>query len=93
MKKRFALLTAIVMAALIVLSAVPAMADKTVITYWSNDRHDEAYMTEMIEKFNAAHDDIEINMVIMTDDFENSILLAIDGGNAPDIIGQSSPSP
>ncbi len=89
MKKRLALLVAVVMAALLVLSAVPALAEKTVITYWSNDRHDEVYMKEMIEKFNAAHDDIEINMVIMTDDFENSILLAIDGGNAPDIVGQS----
>jgi multiple sugar transport system substrate-binding protein len=89
MKKRLSLLLAILMAALFVLSAVPAMAEKTVITYWSNDRHDEVYMNEMIEKFNASHDDIEINMVIMTDDFENSILLAIDGGTAPDIIGQS----
>ncbi len=89
MKKRFALLVAIMMAALIVLSAVPAMAEKTVITYWSNDRHDETYMSDMIKKFNESHDDIEINMVIMTDDFENSILLAIDGGTAPDIIGQS----
>ena len=82
-------LLALMMVSLAVLSAVPALAEKTVITYWSNDRHDEAYMTEMIEKFNASHDDIEINMVIMTDDFENSILLAIDGGTAPDIIGQS----
>ena len=89
MKKKVSLLVAIMMAALIVLSAVPAMAEKTVITYWSNDRHDETYMTDMINKFNEAHDDIEINMVIMTDDFENSILLAIDGGTAPDIIGQS----
>ena len=90
MKKRISLLVAVLMAALFVLSAVPAMAEKTVVTYWSNDRHDEAYMTEMIEKFNAEHDDIEINHVIMTDDYENSILLAFDGGNAPDIInGQS----
>ena len=89
MKKKVSLLLALTMAAVMILSAVPALADKTVINYWSNDRHDEVYMTEMIEKFNAAHDDIEINMTIMTDDYENSILLAIDGGNAPDIIGQS----
>ena len=89
MKKRISLLVAVLMAALFVLSAVPAMAEKTVITYWSNDRHDETYMTAMIEKFNTEHDDIEINMVIMTDDFENSILLAIDGGTAPDLVGQS----
>ena len=89
MKRRLSLLVAMIMAALVILSAVPAMAEKTVITYWSNDRHDETYMTEMINKFNESHDDIEINMVIMTDDFENSILLAIDGGTAPDIVGQA----
>ena len=88
MKKSVSLLLAMIMV-LLAFGAVPALAEKTVITYWSNDRHDEAYMSEMIAKFNAAHDDIEINMVIMTDDFENSILLAIDGGNAPDIVGQS----
>ena len=89
MNKRISLVLAMMMLALCVFAAVPAMAEKTVVTYWSNDRHDEAYMTEVINKFNAEHDDIEINMVIMTDDFENSILLAIDGGTAPDIVGQS----
>ncbi len=89
MKKTLSLLLAAVMALAVVLAAVPAMAEKTVVTYWSNDRHDEVYMSEMIEKFNAAHDDIEIKMVIMTDDYENSILLAYEGGTAPDLIGQS----
>ena len=89
MKRKVSLLLALMMVAVMVLSAIPALAEKTVITYWSNDRHDEAYMTEMIKKFNETHEDIEINMVIMTDDFENSILLAIDGGTAPDIVGQS----
>lgn len=89
MKKRISLLVAIVMALSLVLAAVPALADKTVINYWSNDRHDETYMSAMIEKFNASHEDIEIKMTIMTDDFENSIMMAIEGNTAPDIIGQS----
>ncbi|MBO7663539.1 MAG: extracellular solute-binding protein [Clostridia bacterium] len=89
MKKRISLLTAIVMALSLVLAAVPALAEKTVINYWSNDRHDETYMNAMIEKFNAAHEDIEIKMTIMTDDFENSIMMAIEGNTAPDLIGQS----
>ena len=89
MKKRISLVLAVMMIAVLVLAAVPASAEKTVITYWSNDRHDEAYMQAMVDKFNAEHDDIEINMVIMTDDFENSILLAYRGNKAPDIVGQS----
>ena len=87
--RKLSLALAAMMLLTVLFAAVPAMADKTVITYWSNDRHDETYMSAIVEKFNAEHDDIEINMVIMTDDFENSILLAIDGGNAPDIVGQS----
>ena len=87
MKRTLSLALACMMA--LVLSAAPALAEKTVVNYWSNDRHDEVYMTAMIEKFNAEHDDIEIKMTIMTDDFENSILLAYQGGTAPDLVGQS----
>ena len=88
MKKSLSLLLALVMV-LMAFGAMPALAEKTVVNYWSNDRHDEVYMTAMIEKFNAEHDDIEIKMTIMTDDFENSILLAYQGGTAPDLVGQS----
>ena len=89
MMKAMSIVLAALMVMLMVLTAAPALAEKTVVTYWSNDRHDEAYLNEMIEKFNAAHDDIEIQMTIMTDDFENSILLAYQGGTAPDLVGQS----
>ena len=90
MKKSLSLVLACMLVAIAVLSVVPAMADgKTVVTYWSNDRHDEAYMTAMIEKFNAEHEDIEIQMTIMTDNFEQSILLAYQGGEAPDLVGQA----
>lgn len=89
MKRTLSLALACMMALVLVLSAAPALAEKTVVNYWSNDRHDEVYMTAMIEKFNAEHDDIEIKMTIMTDDFENSILLAYQGGTAPDLVGQS----
>ena len=90
MRKILSLALAFMLAAITLLSVVPAMADgKTVVTYWSNDRHDETYMTEMINKFNAEHDDIEIQMNIMTDNYEQSILLAYQGGEAPDLVGQS----
>ena len=49
-------------------------------------RHDEAYMNEMIDSFNASHSDIQINYTILTDDWANSIQLAYQGGTAPDII-------
>ena len=56
------------------------------IEFWTNNRHDEAYMNEMIDSFNASHSDIQINYTILTDDWDNSIQLAYQGGTAPDII-------
>ncbi|MBQ8654912.1 MAG: extracellular solute-binding protein, partial [Clostridia bacterium] len=89
--KKLSFILALVMALTCLFGAVPAMAeDKTVITYWTNDRHDMDYMNAMIEKFNAENtDNIEIQMTVITDEYENQILLAYQGGTAPDIIGQS----
>lgn len=65
--------------------AEPA-AKATTIEVWSNNRHDEAYMTKQIEAFNASHTDIQINYTIMADDWQNSIQLAFQAGTAPDVI-------
>ncbi len=90
MKKQLSILLSVAVCAPMVMSATTAFAaDKTVINYWSNDRHDEAYMSEKIAEFNASHDDIEIVMTLITDNYENAILLAYQSGDAPDIVGQS----
>lgn len=57
-----------------------------VIEVWSNNRHDEDYMTEMINKFNADHSDIQIKYTILSDDWKNSIQLAYQANTAPDVI-------
>lgn len=59
---------------------------KTVVTVWSNNRHDEVYMNQMVEAFNNSHDNIRIDYVIMTDDWANSIQLAFQAKTAPDVI-------
>lgn len=56
------------------------------IKVWSNNRHDEEYMTAQINAFNAAHTDIQIEYTILTDDWANSIQLAFQAGTAPDVI-------
>lgn len=63
-----------------------ASGEATTIEFWTNNRHDEAYMTEMIEAFNASRSDIQINYTILTDDWANTIQLAYQGGTAPDMI-------
>lgn len=70
-----------------------ASKDATTIEFWTNNRHDEAYMTEMIDKFNASHTDVQINYTILTDDWANAIQLAFQGGTAPDIISIQASDP
>jgi multiple sugar transport system substrate-binding protein len=65
---------------------------KTVVNVWSNDRHDEEYVTKMVDQFNETNsDNIYINLTIITDNYDNMIQMAVNGGsNAPDIIGSPS---
>ena len=65
---------------------------KTVINVWSNDRHDQEYVTKMVDQYNQTNkDNIEINLTIITDNYDNMIQMAVNGGsNAPDIIGSPS---
>ena len=91
MKKLLALVLSLAMMATVLCIAPAALAEDPIeITYWVNDRHDMEYMNAMVEKFNAENtDNIHLTMQIITDDYENMIVLAYSGGTAPDIIGQS----
>ena len=51
-------------------AAAPAGA--VTVNVWSNNRHDEDYMTKMVDAFNASHSDVQINYTISTDDWANS---------------------
>ena len=65
-------------------------SDAEIIEVWANNRHDEEYMTKMVDQFNAEHSDIQIKYTIMTDDWANSIQLAYQANTAPDIITMSA---
>lgn len=62
--------------------------EKTVITVWTQDRHDNEYVESKIEEFNKTNDKgIEISLNIITDDYPNMMALAFSSGTAPDIAG------
>lgn len=64
---------------------------KTVIEYWTNDRHDQDYVQKMIDKYNQENqDNIQIKMTVITEDYANMLALAYSGGTAPDIVGNSA---
>ncbi len=72
-------------------AATDTASDEVItVEVWSNNRHDEAYMTSQVEAFNASSDHIQINYTIMTDDWQNSIQLAYQANTAPDVITISS---
>lgn len=60
-------------------TSTEASGDATVIEVWSNNRHDEVYMTQMVDEFNATHSDVQIEYTILTDDWTNSIQLGFPG--------------
>jgi multiple sugar transport system substrate-binding protein len=60
---------------------------KTKIVYWTGDRHDMDYIKEVVQSFNDTNsDNIEVEMVVKTDDFDQAIDLAFASGQAPDVI-------
>lgn len=63
----------------------------TTIEVWSEDRHDLEYVEAMIDKYNESNEDgIFINLTVITEDYQNMIKLAMDGGTAPDVVGANS---
>ncbi len=65
--------------------------EKTVITVWSNNRHDQSYMETMIEEFNKTNDlGIEIDYVIQTDNYINMLTIASSSGQSPDLFAIST---
>ncbi|WP_066549059.1 extracellular solute-binding protein [Clostridium sp. AT4] len=62
--------------------------EKTVVTVWTQDRHDSEYVESKIEEFNNTNDKgIEIALNVITDDYANMMSLAYSSGTAPDIAG------
>lgn len=67
-------------------ASAPAAAEgKTTIAYWTTNRHDQAYMTPLIEKFNAENDKIYIDFQVYADNYSQMLDLAFSTGTAPDV--------
>lgn len=61
--------------------------EKTVITYWTDDRHDQEYLKELITEFNATNTDhIEVELTVLSENYNQSVDIAFSGNQAPDIL-------
>jgi multiple sugar transport system substrate-binding protein len=73
-------------------SAAPAATagPKTKLTYWTNDRGASDHIKAEIAKYNAENkDNIEVEVTIMADNYEQSLDVAFASNQAPDIIKTS----
>ncbi len=73
----------------------PAAADgKITIAYWTTNRHDQAYMTPLIEEFNQTNDkNIYIDYQVYADNYSQMLDLAFSTGTAPDVFQLSGSDP
>ncbi|RTE08320.1 ABC transporter substrate-binding protein [Paenibacillus whitsoniae] len=68
-------------------SGAASSGAKTKLTYWTVDRHDADYMKEVIKNFNETNkDNIEIEMTVLADNFNQSVDIAFASNQAPDIL-------
>ena len=67
-------------------SAPAGAGEKITISYWTTNRHDQAYMTPLIEKFNETNDkNIYIDFQVYADNYAQMLDLAFSTGTAPDV--------
>ncbi|RCW42191.1 ABC transporter substrate-binding protein [Paenibacillus prosopidis] len=61
-------------------------AAKTKIAYWTMDRHDMDYMQQQVDTYNATNtDNIEVEMKVMADNYNQAVEVAFASNQAPDI--------
>lgn len=67
-----------------------AQSDKTIVTYWTADRHDQDFMQAVIDQFNKENtDNIEVQMRVFSENYAQSVDLAFSSNQAPDILRTS----
>lgn len=60
--------------------------EKTKISYWTNDRHDAEYIKEVVDRFNKTNtDNIEVELVVKTEEYDQAIDIAFVSAQAPDV--------
>lgn len=68
-------------------STAPTAGPKKIIKYWTDDRHDQEYIKELITKFNSTNkDNIEVELTVLSENFGQSVDVAFAGNQAPDVL-------
>lgn len=68
-------------------SSDTASGEKTKISYWTGDRHDSEFVKKKVEEFNTTNqDNIEVELVIKGDDYDQALDMSFQTSEPPDII-------
>jgi multiple sugar transport system substrate-binding protein len=60
---------------------------KTKLAYWTADRHDMDYMQKKVDEYNATNtDNIEVEMKVMADNYNQAVEVAFASNQAPDVL-------
>ncbi|MFB5675061.1 ABC transporter substrate-binding protein [Paenibacillus terreus] len=70
-------------------AAAPAAETGTPVQlkYWTDDRHDQEYIKELINKFNETNgDNIQVELTVMSENYTQSVDIAFSSNQAPDVL-------
>ncbi|WP_136605660.1 ABC transporter substrate-binding protein [Paenibacillus dokdonensis] len=57
------------------------------LKYWTDDRHDQEYIKELINKFNDTNgDNIQVELTVMSENYTQSVDIAFSSNQAPDVL-------
>ncbi|MGZ7441505.1 ABC transporter substrate-binding protein [Paenibacillus sp. TH7-28] len=57
------------------------------LKYWTDDRHDQEYIKELINKFNETNgDNIQVELTVMSENYTQSVDIAFSSNQAPDVL-------
>lgn len=65
--------------------------EKTKITVWTVERHNQDFMTELVSRFNQQNEDIEIVYEVYSDNYPQTIEIAAGTNALPDILCLNNP--
>ncbi|MEK4330257.1 extracellular solute-binding protein [Paenibacillus sp. FSL R7-0297] len=64
-----------------------AASEPVQLKYWTDDRHDQEYIKELINKFNETNgENIQVELTVMSENYAQSVDIAFTSNQAPDLL-------
>ncbi|MFC4302508.1 ABC transporter substrate-binding protein [Cohnella boryungensis] len=64
-----------------------ARGEPVQLKYWTDDRHDQEYIKELINKFNETNDNnIQVELTVLSENYAQSVDIAFSSKQAPDVL-------